>query len=210
MFPSDRNTSRLYYMTSIQDKSKLYLRSDVKVRIPQFPLMSWVRCRWLTVILLSTSSSQPILTSQTAGIHYVKPCYVGGIVKKLSISSSTSSRFLTRPSGLFPNRINLELWVLQTIDRTPWTDDQSCRKAATYTEHHEHRRNAERDPCLEWVSNPRFRCLSGWRPRGHCDPQFQNKLRKAYNIKFKSFSLYMYGHKSFPFHYVGTLQLALK
>jgi hypothetical protein len=28
--------------------------------------------------------------------------------------------------------------------------DQPCRKAATYTGQHKHRRNADTHPCLEW------------------------------------------------------------
>jgi hypothetical protein len=40
--------------------------------------------------------------------------------------------------------------VLDLIDSmTPWTGDQPCRKAATYTGQHKHRRNADRYPCLE-------------------------------------------------------------
>jgi hypothetical protein len=66
---------------------------------------------------------------------------------------SSSSTFRVRPSGLFPTRVNLELWILQTAGRIPWTGDQPCSKAATYTEH-KHRRNADRHSRLEWDSNP--------------------------------------------------------
>jgi hypothetical protein len=45
----------------------------------------------------------------------------------------SSSSFPSRTSGLLPFKIILELWILQTVVRTPWTDDQPCRKAATYT-----------------------------------------------------------------------------
>jgi hypothetical protein len=38
--------------------------------------------------------------------------------------SSFSSTFRVGPSGLFPIRINLELLVLQTVGRAPWTGDQ--------------------------------------------------------------------------------------
>jgi hypothetical protein len=59
------------------------------------------------------------------------------------------------PSGLFPIRTNLELWILQTVGRTPWTGDHLRRKAATQTGQQKHRRNADRHPCLEWDSNAR-------------------------------------------------------
>jgi hypothetical protein len=49
-----------------------------------------------------------------------------------------------RPSGLFHTRINLELRILQTVGRTPWTGDQSCRKAVTYTGQQKRRKNADR------------------------------------------------------------------
>jgi hypothetical protein len=87
-----------------------------------------------------------------------------------------SSSFRTRPLGVFPNRINLELWILWTVGRTPWTGDQPSRKAATYTEH-KHRGNADRQPCLKWNSNPRSQCFSGRRyfmpqtTHSHCDRQ---------------------------------------
>jgi hypothetical protein len=41
--------------------------------------------------------------------------------------------------------------------------DQPCHKAATYTERHKNRINADRYLCLEWDSNPRSQCLSGQR-----------------------------------------------
>jgi hypothetical protein len=52
----------------------------------------------------------------------------------------TSSEFLIRPSGLFHIRINLELWILQTVGRAPWTGDQPCLKAATYTGQDKHKK----------------------------------------------------------------------
>jgi hypothetical protein len=64
-------------------------------------------------------------------------------------SSSSSATFHIRPSGLFSIRINLELWILQTVGRTPWTGDQPCQKAANYAGQHKHRRNAERHRCLQ-------------------------------------------------------------
>jgi hypothetical protein len=56
--------------------------------------------------------------------------------------------FRIRLSGLLPLRINLDLWILQTVGNTPWTDDQPCRKAATYIWQHKHRRNEDTYPCL--------------------------------------------------------------
>jgi hypothetical protein len=73
----------------------------------------------------------------------------------------SSSTFLIGPSGLFLIRINLELWILQTVGRIPWTGDQPCRQAAAYAGQHKQRRNANRHPCHEWDSNPRSQCLSG-------------------------------------------------
>jgi hypothetical protein len=54
--------------------------------------------------------------------------------------------FPVKPSGLFPNRINMEVWTLQRVGRIPWTGDQPCRKAATYTGQHKHRKKADRHP----------------------------------------------------------------
>jgi hypothetical protein len=78
-------------------------------------------------------------------------------------SSSSSSTFLIRPPGLFPNRINLELWILWTVGRTHCTSDQLRRKAATYTGQHEQKIKADRHPCFEWDLNPRSQCLCGRR-----------------------------------------------
>jgi hypothetical protein len=47
--------------------------------------------------------------------------------------ASYSSTVRIRPSGLFPIRINLELWILETAGRSSWTGDRPCRKAATCT-----------------------------------------------------------------------------
>jgi hypothetical protein len=49
------------------------------------------------------------------------------VLKKLP-SSFSSSTFRITPSGLFPIRINLKLWILQTVGRTPWTGDQPWKK----------------------------------------------------------------------------------
>jgi hypothetical protein len=73
-------------------------------------------------------------------------------------TASYSSTFRVRPSGLFPIRINLELWISYTIGRTPWTGDQPCRKATPYAGQHGHRSIAE------WDLKPRSRCLNGRRP----------------------------------------------
>jgi hypothetical protein len=52
------------------------------------------------------------------------------------------------------------------VCRTPWTGDpgwSACRKDATYTRQHEHRRNTNTHLCLEWESDPSSLCLSGRR-----------------------------------------------
>jgi hypothetical protein len=36
--------------------------------------------------------------------------------------------------GLFPIRINMEIWTLKSVERTPWTGDQPCHKEVTYTD----------------------------------------------------------------------------
>jgi hypothetical protein len=67
-----------------------------------------------------------------------------------------------RPSGLFPFRINLKLWMLQIVNRSPWKGislSQGCylhrttqtQKGCTHTYIH---------PCLKWDSNLRFQCCS--------------------------------------------------
>jgi hypothetical protein len=53
---------------------------------------------------------------------------------------SSFSVFRIRPCGLFHIIINLELWILETVGRNPSTGDQPCRKAATYTGLHKHRK----------------------------------------------------------------------
>jgi hypothetical protein len=59
-----------------------------------------------------------------------------------------------------PVRINLQPWILQAADLTPWKEDQPWRRVANYTGQHKPRRNAERHPCLEWDSNPRSQRLN--------------------------------------------------
>jgi hypothetical protein len=58
------------------------------------------------------------------------------------------------PSDMFSIKINLELWTLQTTDRTSRTGDQPCRKASTYKGQQRHRINADRHPCLELSQCP--------------------------------------------------------
>jgi hypothetical protein len=60
--------------------------------------------------------------------------------------------FRIRPSGLNCITVYLELWVLETVGKTPWTGDQLCRKAATYTGRHKHKRG------------PTFTSLVGFEP----------------------------------------------
>jgi hypothetical protein len=84
---------------------------------------------------------------------------------------------LIRRSGLFSFRINLRLWSLYTVGRTPCSGDQPCNKATTNTGQHKRRRNADRHPCLEWDSNPWSQCLSG---RKHFMPYIVLPLWLAY------------------------------
>jgi hypothetical protein len=60
----------------------------------------------------------------------------------ISVYGSTTLRW---PWSLF------RFLILYTLGRTPSTG---------HTEHHKHRINAHRYPCLEWDSNPRPQCLS--------------------------------------------------
>jgi hypothetical protein len=57
--------------------------------------------------------------------------------------------------------------------------DEPVAKALLYTGQHKHGINAERQPCLEWDSNPRFKCLSWWR---NFVPQTARALWSASNI----------------------------
>jgi hypothetical protein len=95
-----------------------------------------------------------IITRNPGFIYPTKP--------PLIIQQTSSSYSFIRLSGLFPFRINLKLWVLTTVGRTPWKGgDQPCRKTATYTGQHKHKINADRPLCLEWDSNTRSQCSSG-------------------------------------------------
>jgi hypothetical protein len=85
--------------------------------------------------------------------------YCGSVIKNLMSNLSTLSCILHAPeffphlhkispsstlpvrlSGEFPTTINLDLWVLQRVDRTPWTWEQPCPKADAYTGRHKHKR----------------------------------------------------------------------
>jgi hypothetical protein len=61
--------------------------------------------------------------------------------------------WLYSPYGPWPLFQFLNLY---TDGRTPWTGDQP-----TNTPHNTNRINAQRHPCFEWDSNPRFQCSSG-------------------------------------------------
>jgi hypothetical protein len=39
----------------------------------------------------------------------------------------------------FHSGLIMKLWIKETVGRTPWTSDQPCRKAATYTGQHKYR-----------------------------------------------------------------------
>jgi hypothetical protein len=64
-----------------------------------------------------------------------------------------------RPSGLFPFRTDLKLWILQTVVRTPWTGDHPVARPLPTQDN----TKADIHPCLEWDTNPRSQCSSGWR-----------------------------------------------
>jgi hypothetical protein len=68
----------------------------------------------------------------------------------------------------------MELWILYTDSRTPWTGDQPCRKAATCAGQ---RKAEETHPCL--------------RPFGYCD----RNLHKNYFSLIISKSLRLLGKK---------------
>jgi hypothetical protein len=78
--------------------------------------------------------------------------------------------FVLGALACFPSELLRKLWILWTTGRTPWTGDQPCSKAATNTEQHKRRRNADRHPCLEWDSNSREYILSLRQRR--CSGQF--------------------------------------
>jgi hypothetical protein len=91
------------------------------------------------------------------------------------IVESSSPTFPIRPSGLFPIRNNLELWILQTVGRTPWTDDQPCHMAALPTQ--DNINTEEKRTDIHASSGIRTHDPSVWsdedilclRPHGHCD-----------------------------------------
>jgi hypothetical protein len=58
------------------------------------------------------------------------------------------------PSGLFPFRINLKLWILQSVGRIPWAGDQPFARPLL-TQDNTDRINSYRHLCLKWDSNPR-------------------------------------------------------
>lgn len=67
--------------------------------------------------------------------------------------SPPSSNFLARLSGLLPIRTDPELRILEAVGKAPRPGDQRSPKSATYAGEHEHRRNADKHPCLERDSN---------------------------------------------------------
>jgi hypothetical protein len=94
-----------------------------------------------------------------------------------SSSSSTSSTFRIRLSGLSPSElISIYGSYRQQDNLDGWSAGQ---KAATDRGQLKHRRNADTQPCLEWDSNPRFQCLSREelscvRKHRHYDRRFAN------------------------------------
>jgi hypothetical protein len=94
--------------------------------------------------------------------------------------------------------IHSSFLILKTVGRTPWKGDQPVARPLP-THDLTNRINADKHPCLEWDSNPRFQCsnerrqfmrfevftaatmknavfrdvapCSCLRPRGHCDRQ---------------------------------------
>jgi hypothetical protein len=71
-----------------------------------------------------------------------------------------------------------KLWTLQIVGRIPWTVDQAVARPLPKLE--KTQRNAYRHRCFEWDSNLRSQCLSGWKPRGHCDWQKFLYLKNKY------------------------------
>jgi hypothetical protein len=63
----------------------------------------------------------------------------------LSLKFSFTSTFRTKSRGLFYIRINMEIWILQRVDRNVRNGDKPCHKAAIYTGQHKHRSNLDTD-----------------------------------------------------------------
>jgi hypothetical protein len=81
----------------------------------------------------------------------------------LASSSSSSSFWQIMPPGLFQFRINLKLWILQAVYRTPLMGDQAVARPLLYTGQQKHRTKADKHQCLEWYSNPWSQCFSDQR-----------------------------------------------
>jgi hypothetical protein len=100
----------------------------------------------------------------------------------------SSFTFRIRPSVLFPIRINMKLWFLQTVGSTPRTVDQPCGKRATYTQYNTNTEKIRRD--ITASSGIRIHDQSDWggkgiscfRPLGHCD-----QLRQSHPPSFHYF-----------------------
>jgi hypothetical protein len=85
---------------------------------------------------------------------------------------------------VFSMRMNLKLWTLYTVGWAPLTGDQSCRKAATYTQENihidetridMHALNGIRTHHPSVIAGEGISCL---RPRGHCDRRVKIEMCK--------------------------------
>jgi hypothetical protein len=73
-----------------------------------------------------------------------------------SIQSSSPSVFRIRPSGLFPVKIKLKIWISERVGRALVGLMISIVERPPLA----HRRNSDKRQCLEWDSNPRSHCLN--------------------------------------------------
>jgi hypothetical protein len=115
-------------------------------------------CYSTTTTTTTTTATATTVTTTAANYYCYFYCYYYYYYCCYSTTTTTTLRIWS--SGMFPTRINLELWTW-IVGKTHRTGDQPCRKTTTCKGHRSNRRNADKHPCFEWDSILRSECLSG-------------------------------------------------
>jgi hypothetical protein len=68
-----------------------------------------------------------------------------------------------RPSCLFPFRIYMKLWILETVGRTLWTGPWPVAILLPTRDNTHTGKSADIHPCHKWDSNPSSQCSNRWR-----------------------------------------------
>jgi hypothetical protein len=90
------------------------------------------------------------------------------IATTTTTTSASSTLMELQPLACSDIELATEIGILYKIYGTPWMGDLPIARPFIYTGRHEHGRNADIHPCLDWDSKPRPKC---WRGRKRYVPQ---------------------------------------